>query len=83
MIGLDANVVVRNIVQDDVSQSKKATALLEALSEENQGFISLVSVVELVWVLQACYAVDRDEIANVLDLLLQMKSIVIEQVATV
>lgn len=83
MIGLDTNVVVRYIVQDDVAQSKKATSLLEGLSDDNQGFISLVSIVELVWVLQACYAADRAEIAKVLDLLLQMKSIVIEQVETV
>lgn len=83
MIGLDTNVVVRYIVQDDVAQSKKATSLLEGLSDDNQGFISLVSIVELVRVLQACYAADRAEIAKVLDLLLQMKSIVIEQVETV
>ena len=79
MIGLDTNVVVRYIVQDDAVQSKKATTLLESLTDDNQGFIPLVSIVELVWVLQSCYAVDRKEISNVLDLLLQMKSIVIEQ----
>lgn len=79
MIGLDTNVVVRYIVQDDAVQSKKATTLLESLTDDNQGFIPLVSIVELVWVLQSCYAADRKEISNVLDLLLQMKSIVIEQ----
>lgn len=79
MIGLDTNVVVRYIVQDDAVQSKKATILLESLTDDHQGFIPLVSIVELVWVLQSCYAADRKEIGNVLDLLLQMKSIVIEQ----
>lgn len=83
MIGLDTNVVVRYIVQDDAVQSKKASTLLESLAEDNQGFIPLVSIVELVWVLQSCYAAERKEIGNVLDLLLQMKSIVIENSETV
>jgi predicted nucleic-acid-binding protein len=51
MIGLDTNVLVRYIMQDDVKQAAKATKLMESLSAQAPGFITLVSVVELVWVL--------------------------------
>jgi predicted nucleic-acid-binding protein len=56
MIGLDTNVLVRYIMQDDVKQSPKATALIESLDSDHPGFITLVFVVELYWVLTKCCA---------------------------
>ena len=47
MIGLDPNVLVRYIMQDDAKQSLKATKLMESLTGDELGFVSLVSVVEL------------------------------------
>lgn len=38
MIGLDTNVLVRYLAQDDAAQSKKATALMESLSVEPPPF---------------------------------------------
>jgi predicted nucleic-acid-binding protein len=51
MIGLDTNVLVRYIMQDDATQSLKAAKLMESLTVDDPGFVSLVSVVELGWVL--------------------------------
>ncbi len=48
MIGLDTNVLVRYIAQDDAKQSPIATKLITSLTTENPGFISQVSLVELV-----------------------------------
>ena len=53
MTGLDANVLVRYIMQDDPRQSPKATRLVESLTSEQPGFVSLVAVVERVWVLSS------------------------------
>jgi len=51
MIGLDTNVLVRYLAQDDKAQSIVATKLIEqTLSVSNPGFISVVSLVEVVWV---------------------------------
>ena len=61
MIGLDTNVLVRYVTQDDPVQSPKASALIESLTTVSPGFVSLVSVVELVWVLQSCYPSARSE----------------------
>lgn len=50
MIGLDTNVLVRYIAQDDSKQSPKATRLIESLTADAPGYVSVVSMVELVWV---------------------------------
>lgn len=53
MIGLDTKVIVRYIMQDDPTQSPKATRLVERLTRDQPGFVSRVAVVEVVWVLSA------------------------------
>jgi predicted nucleic-acid-binding protein len=79
MIGLDTNVVVRYIMQDDASQSAKAAKLIESLSEDRPGFISLVSIVELYWVLTSCYRLTDDQFKEALDVLLRAKQIIIDR----
>ena len=52
MIGLDSNVLVRYLTQDDPIQSPKATEIIERrLTEENPGFVCIVAMAETVWVL--------------------------------
>lgn len=77
MTGLDTNVLVRYLAQDDPEQSPVATKLIESLSADSPGFISVVSVVELVWVLSGCYKSTRSEICTVLETLLHTKEIVV------
>ena len=56
MIGLDTNILVRYLTQDDPIQSPKATEIIEQrLSEENPGFVSIVAIVEMVWVLDRAF----------------------------
>lgn len=78
MIGLDTNVLVRYIAQDDAAQSAVAARIIESLSSESPGFISLVVIAELVWVLQFSYECDRQEITTVLDRLLRSADLLIE-----
>ena len=78
MIGLDANVIVRYLAQDDVVQSLKATQLIESLSKETPGFIAMVSIVELIWVMQGCYKATKVECVSILKALLQTQTIIIE-----
>lgn len=79
MIGLDTNVLVRYIMQDDDKQAAKATKLVESLSAAAPGFITLVSVVELVWVLSSCYDLSRLQIAQALEVILRSKQLVVDQ----
>ena len=79
MIGPDTNVLVRYIMQDDVTQSAKASTLLEGLAVDMPGWISLVSIVELVWVLGAACGLDRAQILGVLETLLSAKELRVER----
>lgn len=82
MIGLDTNVLVRYIAQDDAMQSPVASAIMAGLSPENPGFVSSVSLVELVWVMQRCYKASKPEVAAILERLLRTQELVVENIET-
>jgi len=79
MIGLDTNVLVRYVTQDDPMQSAKASRLIESLTATSPGFVSLVTVVELVWVLQSCYASAKSDVVMVLETLLHTRELTVER----
>ncbi len=79
MIGLDTNVLVRYIMQDDTKQSPKASALIESLHADNPGFITLVSIVELYWVLTSCYGLTGQQVKQALEVLLRTKQIIVDR----
>ncbi len=79
MIGLDTNVLVRYLMQDDPRQAEKASRLIESLTPESPGFVTVVALVELVWVLSSCYDLTREQIAQALDALLRTKEIVLDR----
>ena len=83
MIGLDTNVLVRYIMQDDAKQSLLATRLVESLSAEAPGFVPLVSVVELAWVLSSAYELNRAQLIEAFEGLLRTKEIVVDRAETV
>lgn len=79
MIGLDSNILVRYFAQDDPLQSAKATQLLEQrLTEGDPGFISVVAMVETVWVLDRAYGLADQEIARAIERTLQADVLVVE-----
>lgn len=79
MIGLDANVLVRYIMQDDPRQSSKATQLVESLDSKNPGFIGVISLIEMYWVLTSCYALTNDQVGQALGMLLRTKHLVVDR----
>jgi predicted nucleic-acid-binding protein len=79
MIGLDTNVLIRYLTQDDHLQSAKATEILERrLTPKNPGFVSVVAIVETVWVLDRAYGLMAQEIATAVERLLQVEVLAIE-----
>jgi predicted nucleic-acid-binding protein len=83
VIGLDTNVLVRYIMQDDTRQSPLASKLVESLTADAPGFVTLVSVVELVWVMESCYALERAQLGDALEGLLRTKEFVVERAETI
>jgi predicted nucleic-acid-binding protein len=65
--GLDTNVVVRYLTQDDPVQSKRANAIIEdALARGERLHLDTIVLCELVWVLRAAYKLERATIAGAL-----------------
>lgn len=79
MIGLDTNIVVRYLTHDDPAQAAAAVRVMDSLTSHSPGFLSLIVIVELVWVLQAAYRFKKSEIEQVLETLLRSKELVIER----
>jgi predicted nucleic-acid-binding protein len=78
VIGIDTNVLVRFLVQDDAEQGAAAAALIDGLTEAEPGFVSREVMVELVWVLERAYRLSRSDICMALDGLLEAQDLVIE-----
>ena len=78
MIGIDTNVVIRFLAQDDATQSPIATRFMSRLSAERPGFISAVVLAEITWVLSRAYKAPRADIGNAVEGLLRSAELVIE-----
>lgn len=73
MKALDTNVLVRYLVQDDPKQSAQATRFIEKhCTDESPCLIGHMSLCELAWVLESHYQQGREEIAGVIEQLLQV-----------
>lgn len=84
MTGIDTNILVRYIAQDDAAQSKRATTLIEReCSETSPGFVGLVALVELVWVAESCYAASREDVTQIVRRILGSRQLVIADAETV
>jgi predicted nucleic-acid-binding protein len=75
VIGLDTNVLVRYFVQDDVAQSRAAERAVDALTEEVPGYVSLVVLCELAWVLGRAYRLPADEVITVIEGMLSAREL--------
>ncbi len=83
MIGLDTNVLVRYITQDDAKQSALVNSIIDSLDELSPGYVTLVTVVELNWVLESGYGVTRQQFVEVMQTLMSLDTIKIDRVAVV
>jgi predicted nucleic-acid-binding protein len=79
MNGLDTNILIRYLTQDDPILSPKATRIIERrLTPENPGFISLVTMAEIAWVLSSVYELPARQIADTLERILQSDTLAVQ-----
>ena len=65
MKGLDTNVLVRYLVQDDPKQAALATRYIERhCTADNPCFIGQIVLCELAWVLESNYQQSRTEVST-------------------
>jgi predicted nucleic-acid-binding protein len=78
VIGLDTNILVRFLTQDDPDQAPLASAAMAQLTQDRPGLIGREVLIELVWVLERSYKFRRSEIAAVISGLLATSDLVVE-----
>jgi predicted nucleic-acid-binding protein len=83
MIGLDTNILVRYLTHDHPTQTAGAKKVTNSLSNDSPGFLSLIVIAELVWVLAISYRYGKKEIEQVLETLLRSRELIIERAEVV
>jgi len=79
LIGIDTNVLVRFLAQDDPMQSKLATRLLkEAEGRSLRVRVNLAVLVETCWVLKSAYDHPNDTILQIVERILDTKPFQVE-----
>ena len=79
MTGLDTNILLRYFAQDDPVHSAIATRIIERqLSPEHPGFISLVTLAEVVWTLTSKYGLSRSETARIVEVLISAPNLAVQ-----
>ncbi len=80
MIGLDANVLVRYITQDDEEQAAIATQWIEKkCTIVTPGWISVIVLCEMAWVLSRAYGYDKATIQSVFQRVFLACELAVEQ----
>jgi predicted nucleic acid-binding protein len=70
--GLDTNILVRYLTQDDPDQSGKVTRAMEEATRSGEPlFVNHIVLCELVWVLEAVYRLPKPKILSALEHILR------------
>jgi predicted nucleic-acid-binding protein len=73
MTGVDTNILIRHITQDDPVQSPIATRLIErSLTPRNPGFVSIATLLETTWVLESFFKLTTPQVVAVVERILQV-----------
>lgn len=79
MIGLDTNVLVRLLVNDDDVQHRRVKELLASVDRHNPAYISHIVLVETWWVLMRRYQAGSAVVVAAIEALLENDEVRLEQ----
>ncbi|MDR1295107.1 MAG: type II toxin-antitoxin system VapC family toxin [Bifidobacteriaceae bacterium] len=79
MIALDTNVLVRHLMGDDPTQSPIAHAAMARLTPFRPGYISLVVLVETLWVLRRSFRVSRESAIATVRALMETRDLSLQE----
>lgn len=77
-VGIDTNILLRMVLNDDPEQRAIALAFGEGLSDEAPGYISLIVLVEFAWSLSSRYRQPKEQVLDAVRRLLKTQTLVIE-----
>ena len=79
MIGIDANVVVRLIVDDDPKQAAAARDYIrDRCTPDDPGYISNIVLAEVAWILARGYGYSRNNIADAIERVMETAQLQVE-----
>jgi predicted nucleic-acid-binding protein len=78
LVGIDANVLLRALLNDSPEQSAVSRAFLETLDPHKRGYVGVTALLEVFWVLNRRNKVPRDRVAAVIDALLTLEHVEFE-----
>jgi predicted nucleic-acid-binding protein len=68
MKAIDTNVLVRFLVNDDISQARQVRQYFNTAEKQRETiFVPLLVVAETIWVLESAYEIEREAIISVLN----------------
>lgn len=80
MIGIDTNILVRYLAQDDPNQAEIATKFIEVTcTKDNLGFINHITLCEMCWVLKRLYKAPKEQLAEIIELLLRTVQLFVQE----
>jgi predicted nucleic-acid-binding protein len=84
LIGLDTNILLRYFAQDDADQSQAAAELIDnGCTVERPGFIAVVVLTELIWVMLRRYEATRADVAKLIDEILRTPRLFVQEAEAV
>lgn len=80
MTGIDTNVLIRYITQDDPQQAETASQFIEkSCTPEQPGYVNHIVLCEIVWVLQRCYKATPEEALKVIEQILRTEQLRVQE----
>ena len=77
-IGIDTNILLRMVLNDDPEQRAKALKFGEGLSEQRPGYVSLMVMLELAWSLASRYRQPKEQVLSTLRQIIKTETLRIE-----
>jgi predicted nucleic-acid-binding protein len=77
--GLDTNVLVRYLTQDEPAQARRASAIIEGtLAKGGNCYLSVIVLCEIAWVLRGAYGLKKKSILLAVDQILETAGFLVE-----
>ncbi|KQS64563.1 hypothetical protein ASG39_11470 [Rhizobium sp. Leaf371] len=76
--GIDTNVILRLIVNDDAEQRRLALRFSEQMGDTFVGHLTLITLIELDWALRSRYGYSRADVAEAIGKLLRVRGLSVE-----
>lgn len=77
-IGIDTNILLRLVLNDDPGQRALALRFGASLGPEHPGFVSLIVLVELHWALRSRYRQSKEAAIEAISALLRTRGLIFE-----